>query len=286
MKPDSYMPLFGNDFFEATRGFDDRTLASYLRALWHYWCHTHCTGLPDDDDYLRRVCQCPVEHWARTKGLVFDGAAFFALDAGRWHQKRARELYSDVAETYQRRLEYAERARQAKRNAETKVDTNAGTKVDTNVGNKLEKALQPKPKPEPNISTEREIYIGAGSAVENDKSKSPQDVPTPPASIDDTPKPPKASHIPSWSEVWAQAQMIGWGPESIVKQWYDDRVAEGWTDSQGLTIGNWRRWLTVARDRHRQDTAKGVVKPAPTRPEDSLIVADIRRVAAKAARGK
>ena len=55
-KPTSYLPLFGNDFFEAIAGYSDTVGLGYLRALWHYWSHTTCEGLPDDDEYLRRIC--------------------------------------------------------------------------------------------------------------------------------------------------------------------------------------------------------------------------------------
>ena len=54
-KPSAYLPLYGNDFFEAIAGYPDAVGMGYLRALWHYWNHTGCDGLPDDDEYLRRV---------------------------------------------------------------------------------------------------------------------------------------------------------------------------------------------------------------------------------------
>ncbi len=57
-KPSAYLPFYGNDFFEAIAGYSDAVGMGYLRALWHYWNHTGCDGLPDDDEYLRRVCGC------------------------------------------------------------------------------------------------------------------------------------------------------------------------------------------------------------------------------------
>ena len=50
-KPTAYLPLYGNDFFEAIAGYTDAVGLGYLRSLWHYWNHTGCEGLPDDDEY-------------------------------------------------------------------------------------------------------------------------------------------------------------------------------------------------------------------------------------------
>lgn len=56
--------------------------------------------------------------------------------------------------------------------------------------------------------------------------------------------------IPTVEEVIACGQMIGLGSEDC-RQWHADRTAEGWADANGITIGNWRRWLTGYRDRLR-----------------------------------
>ena len=90
-KPSAYFPLYGNDFFEAIAGYPDAVGLGYLRALWHYWNHTGCDGLPDDDEYLRRVCKCEVAAWVRTKGIIFDNRYCFKLENGRWHQARCRK---------------------------------------------------------------------------------------------------------------------------------------------------------------------------------------------------
>ena len=91
MKPPTYLPLYGHDFFEAIAGYTDGVGLGYLRALWHYWNHTGCTGLLDEDEYLRRVCKCEVAAWARTKGIIFDNHYYFKLEQGRWHQARCRQ---------------------------------------------------------------------------------------------------------------------------------------------------------------------------------------------------
>ena len=83
-KPSAYFPLYGNDFFEAIAGYPDTIGLGYLRALWHYWHHTGCEGLPDDDEYLRRICCVDSSQWPRTKGIIFDHRYFFRLEDGLW----------------------------------------------------------------------------------------------------------------------------------------------------------------------------------------------------------
>ncbi len=102
-KPTAYLPLYGNDFFEAIAGYTDAVGLGYLRALWHYWNHTGCEGLPDDDEYLRRVCCCDGANWARTKGIIFDNRYHFRLENGGWHQPRCREEYQKSMEIYESR---------------------------------------------------------------------------------------------------------------------------------------------------------------------------------------
>ena len=89
-KPTTYLPFFGNDFFEAVAGYSDAVAIGYLRALWHYWNHTACEGLPEDDDYLRRICCCDKDAWANVKEIIFDNRYNFRLEEGRWHQGRCR----------------------------------------------------------------------------------------------------------------------------------------------------------------------------------------------------
>ncbi len=90
-KPSAYFPFYGNDFFEAVAGHADAVGLGYLRALWHYWNHMSCEGLPDDDEYLRRVCGGERADWPRTKGIIFDNRYLFRLEEGVWHQPRCRE---------------------------------------------------------------------------------------------------------------------------------------------------------------------------------------------------
>lgn len=89
MKPDSYMPFYGNDFFQAVAGLPDNVAISYLRCCWYYWTHDHCRGLRNDPDALRRIAQVDRMDWADVFAVVFDNDRFFTLgEDGLWHQKR------------------------------------------------------------------------------------------------------------------------------------------------------------------------------------------------------
>ena len=108
-KPSAYLPFYGNDFFEAIAGYSDAVGLGYLRALWHYWSHTSCDGLPDDDDYLRRICGCERTEWARTKGIIFDNRYHFKLEDGLWQQGRCKAEFQKSKDLYAARAEAGKR---------------------------------------------------------------------------------------------------------------------------------------------------------------------------------
>ena len=110
-KPTAYLPLYGNDFFEAIAGYPEAIGLSYLRALWHYWNHTGCEGLPDDDDYLRRVCCCDAADWPRIKAILFDDRYLFRLEDGLWHQPRCRKEWAEAVLNYDNKVRRTEAAR-------------------------------------------------------------------------------------------------------------------------------------------------------------------------------
>ncbi len=110
MKPSAYLPFYGNDFFEAIAGYPDGIAIGYLRALWHYWNHTGCEGLPDDDEYLRRVCLCDASAWPRTREIIFDNRYHFRLEHGLWHQSRCRQEYLKSKEIYDIRSKIGKKA--------------------------------------------------------------------------------------------------------------------------------------------------------------------------------
>jgi uncharacterized protein YdaU (DUF1376 family) len=130
-KPSAYFPLYGNDFFEAIAGYSSAVGLGYLRALWHYWHHTSCEGLPDDDEYLRRVCCCDSGEWARTRGVIFDNRYHFKLgNDGLWHQERCRKEWEVSMALFERRMQRtaaataARSARNVQRNVERDVERN------------------------------------------------------------------------------------------------------------------------------------------------------------------
>jgi uncharacterized protein YdaU (DUF1376 family) len=111
---DAFLPLYGNDFFQATEGRTDAVVVGYLRALWHYWHHHHCEGLPNDDDFLRRLCRIEISEWKRTRDVIF--GEYFKLVDGKWHQPRAREEYAVRSTAYERKAEAMAKARSANPN--------------------------------------------------------------------------------------------------------------------------------------------------------------------------
>ncbi len=107
MHPSAYMPLYGNDFFSAVEGRTASVAVAYLRALWHYWHHYHCAGLPPDSDYLRRVCHADKDDWPSVEPVVF-GKLFFQDTHGLWQQKRAQHEYAKALASYTKRLANSE----------------------------------------------------------------------------------------------------------------------------------------------------------------------------------
>jgi uncharacterized protein YdaU (DUF1376 family) len=88
VNPDSYIPLYGNDFMAAVRGYPACVGMGYLRAIWHYWHHTHCAGIKNDDAYLQRTCELNDHEWEIAGPVIF--GEFFQLgEDGLWHQGRA-----------------------------------------------------------------------------------------------------------------------------------------------------------------------------------------------------
>ena len=109
-KPSAYLPFYGNDFFQAMAGYPDAVGIRYLRAIWHYWSHTGCEGLPDDDEYLRRVCCCEHAEWEGIRAILFDNRYNFRLEEGVWHQGRCRAEFQKSQAIYAKRSEAGKRA--------------------------------------------------------------------------------------------------------------------------------------------------------------------------------
>ena len=132
-KPSAYLPFYGNDFFEAIAGYPDAVTVGYLRALWHYWNHTGCEGLPDNDGYLRRVCACDDSAWPNIKAILFDNRYHFRLENGLWQQPRCKNEWDTAARLYNMKLQQtaaataaraAARLNRSKRNVQRNVQRN------------------------------------------------------------------------------------------------------------------------------------------------------------------
>lgn len=101
MKPDAFMRMYWNEFWQAVQGLDNDTIVAYERAFTFYYHHSHCAGLRDDDEYLRRLCQSDKSKWQEIRDVVFDNDKFMTQDAnGLWHQKRTEEEWNKAVENY------------------------------------------------------------------------------------------------------------------------------------------------------------------------------------------
>jgi uncharacterized protein YdaU (DUF1376 family) len=130
MKPDCFMPYYGNDFEAATKGFGPEVKWAYLCALWHYWHHTHCQGLPNDDDMLRRICEVETASWARIRGSIFK-APFFELQNGLWQQNRARDMYHESVRIYNSRSAASRIANESRKGTRKRTVTDTVTECET-----------------------------------------------------------------------------------------------------------------------------------------------------------
>ena len=100
MAIDAYMPFYGKDFFGALEGLRECAVSSYLRALWYYWHHTHCDGLPNDPERLRGICRCSDVDWDYVSPIVF--GELFKLDGNAlWQQSRSQEEYMKSIDKYE-----------------------------------------------------------------------------------------------------------------------------------------------------------------------------------------
>jgi uncharacterized protein YdaU (DUF1376 family) len=105
-KPDSYMPFYGNDFFQGVKGMNIEIKMAYLEAIWYYWSVNNCRGLRNDEDFLRSICGLEGKSiWPAAFQTLFDDHEFFTLGADdKWHQKRAYAEYQKSKVHYDQRV--------------------------------------------------------------------------------------------------------------------------------------------------------------------------------------
>jgi hypothetical protein len=103
VKPDAYIRFRPGDYFPAVEGWSREDKWSYWKAIVYYRCHNHCRGLEDEDEFLRRLCECEPDKWPKLKALIFDNDQFFMQDEnGLWHQKCAEDDWREDSEAYDR----------------------------------------------------------------------------------------------------------------------------------------------------------------------------------------
>ncbi len=114
--PDSYMPFYGKDFFQAVHRYPVGIGMGYLRAIWEYWNHTHCEGLSDNDEELRLLCVADRQEWPYVKSVIFDNDKFFTIgEDGKWHQRRAAKEWAISKEKYERACQRSASGHEGKR---------------------------------------------------------------------------------------------------------------------------------------------------------------------------
>lgn len=110
------MPLFGKEYQVAMRGQPCCVRAAYMDALIYYWFHTKTSGLKNDAEFLRRICDVDNNEWMIVVKVLFNNNEFFTLDEnGDWQQKRAQELWVEMSAKMQLRKKQTEAATNARR---------------------------------------------------------------------------------------------------------------------------------------------------------------------------
>jgi hypothetical protein len=95
------MPFYGNDFFQAVEGHSDHIALGYMRLVWHYWTHSHCKGLKNDSEFLRKIARIERDQWDEAYAIIFDNDKFFNLDTDElWQQNRAKEEWDKALKRY------------------------------------------------------------------------------------------------------------------------------------------------------------------------------------------
>lgn len=100
MKPDIWMKWFYRDFRMATNGWRREHRESYRCALEEYY-DKGCAGLENEEDFLMRICDCPLTDWAATRGRIFSGWPNFELQQdGNWHHAKIERIYREFVRNY------------------------------------------------------------------------------------------------------------------------------------------------------------------------------------------
>lgn len=79
-----FLPLATDAYLADTTHLSTEEHGAYMLMLMAAWRSTECR-LPDDDDYLARVCRCTARVWRRMRPIL---APFWIIEGGWWTQKR------------------------------------------------------------------------------------------------------------------------------------------------------------------------------------------------------
>ena len=249
MHPDQYMPYHGNEIEAACKGYTASVKWAYVSCQWHYWGHTHCEGLPDDDEYLRNVCDCPVTEWARTKPAIF--GKFFKLYRGKWHHDQCREEYGERAASYNKVCAAAQNAINARWNkGENSEAKNTPQKPTEQPQAPAESSSEAKP------ATSGAIVASVGEAPLPDTERITkrntvgiaERIPRESNSISISSSSTKEGGTggrngsPTLSEVRARASQIGL-PDTEAENFFHHYEAINWVSGAGIPVTNWQSKL-------------------------------------------
>lgn len=222
MNPDAYMPYYGSKFESALKGYPGHVKWSYLAACWHYWHHTHCQGLPNDDEYLFNICDCAHDQWQKVKSVIFSGPPFFHLGPdSKWHQKGCSSIY---VESMLRYSSVIERSRMG---------------VEARKRKKQQPQVEPEVEPQVNDRLDLGNYQSESESESDPKTCNKQ----------------TNGGFPTLQEVKEFASMQNIQESEAEKFWHHFE-SSGWIDKNGHPVVRWQSKLCVWRAQLQTDATK------------------------------
>jgi uncharacterized protein YdaU (DUF1376 family) len=105
MSKPAAMPIFGDAYIADTRHLSLEEHGAYYLLLLIAWRSEDCS-LPDDDKRLAQMLGISPAKWAKLKPTIM---AFWALERGRWTQKRQKKEHDFVTEKRAKNADAAKR---------------------------------------------------------------------------------------------------------------------------------------------------------------------------------
>ncbi len=209
---DSYMPLFGRDFFVATVGWPDAAVGAYIRLLIVQW---EQGSVPGPLEELLAIAPTVVENWG------FLESKFPAGSDGRRRNARCEEHRATSMELKAVRSEAGKlgnRVRWGDRKAIAERSPGDRRAIAKGIAKGIAKRSPPTPTPTPTSSPDGEEYLGGER------------------------EPTHAGMKPGWAAAEWQAFVTVWNATRRAAQWKPLTAPDGWPDV-AATPG----WMEKAR---------------------------------------